>query len=84
MEEPSEIPRTEKEKTWKVIEGNHEKRRKNAGELVRYLKRGSTVEELSLLGTEQGKRQGKKQASLTLEKKKLSHSPAMLEEKLLG
>lgn len=40
------------------------------------------MEELS--GTEQGNCQGKKQTSQTLEKKKLSHSPAMLEEKLLG
>lgn len=48
-------PRTEKEKTWTVIESNHEKvRRKNTEELLRYLRRESTVEEQSLLGTEQG------------------------------
>ena len=56
----------------------------NTGELVRYLKRESTMEETSLLGTEQDKRQGKKKASQTLERKKASHPPAMLEEKLLG
>lgn len=38
-------------------------RRMNAGDLVRYLKKESTVEEISLLGTEQDKRQGKKTAS---------------------
>lgn len=43
---------------------NHGKdRRMNAGELVRYLKRENTVEETSLLGTEQDKHQGKKTAS---------------------
>lgn len=43
---------------------NHGKdRRMNAGDLVRYLKRESTVEGISLLGTEQDKRQGKKKAS---------------------
>lgn len=56
----------------------------NAGELVRYLKRKSTMEETSLLWTEPDKCQGKKTASQTLERKKAGHPPAMLKEKLLG
>lgn len=48
----------------------------NAGDLVRYLKRESTVEETSLLATEQDKCQG--------EKKKASQNKAGVQEDMLG